>query len=329
MLRKLLQNLLKYWQKHSCIVNTVSSLSAAAICIYLSFVSPAIADPFETVKARLSMPTRTVRYAPVSLGGSGQLTIESPAEWYPLSREMLKLVKDVNAEHVTNLGDDFKVNVELRLMEEEDFFHETGAPRWTNAMYYRGQVMIPLAAGEPIDYDNIYRAVRHEYTHAVINAASGGTCPGWLDEGYASYFEGRINPDLTRAYLKWLSGHNTLPFDILQGGFTKLENSMVPAAYAQSLYAAKNIIDYKGHRAIGDYLRALREHHSRDSAFQEAFGEDELTFESRFSNFIRRFLKTSGVLEAEHKHELKEAINQSFEADLQSLHGMVSFQGRL
>lgn len=271
------------------------------------------------------MPTKTVRYAPIALGGSGQITVESPEEWYPLSREMLKLIKDVNSEHIANLGDDFSVNVELRLMEEEDFFHETGAPRWTNAMYYRGQVMIPLAAGEPIDYDNIYRAVRHEYTHAVINAASGGVCPGWLDEGYASYFEGRINPDLTKAYLRWLNGHNALPFEILQGGFTKLENTMVPAAYAQSLYATKNIIDYKGHRAIGDYLRALREHHSRESAFQEAFGEDESTFEIRFTNFIRRFLKTSGVLEQEHKHELKEAISQPFEADLQTLHGMVSF----
>lgn len=322
MLRKLLQNLFRYSQRAACIVNTGSLLLVAVLALPLS--AP-LADRYESVKARLSMPTEKVRYSPVALGSSGQLTIESPSEWYPLSREMLRLIKEVNAEHVEHLGNDFTVNVELRLMEEEDFFHETGAPRWTNAMYYRGQVMIPLAAGEPIDYDNIYRAVRHEYTHAVINAASAGTCPGWLDEGYASYFEGRINPDLTRAYLKWLNGHSPLPFEILQGGFTKLENIMVPAAYAQSLYAAKNIIDYKGHQAIGNYLRALRQRHSRESAFQEAFGEDEHTFEARFANFIKRFLKTSGALKTEHQHELKEALDKDFEPDLQTLHGMVNF----
>lgn len=319
MLHIISENLRRYSQKFRRSVNTRS------FCVVASFALAffqAQADPFESVKARLSVPTRTVRYPPVALGGTGTLTIESPSEWYALSREMLQLVRDIHSEHTANLGDDFEVNVDLRLMDEEAFFRETGAPRWTNAMYYRGQVMIPLPPGEPIDFQNIYRSVRHEYTHAVVHAASAGICPGWLDEGYATYFEGEINADLTKAYNKWLRGHDNLSFGLLQGGFTKLETAVVPAAYAQSLYAAKNIIEFKGHKTIGTYFKLLRQYTEKKQAFLEAFGENEATFESRFNNYIKRYFHAEKA--GESYEPLKEAHNQ-LPPDLQSSHGMVNF----
>ena len=79
---------------------------------------------------------------------------------------------------------------------------------------------------------------------------------------------------------------------MLQGGFTKLNSDMVPAAYAQSLLATKALIHAFGFSKIGAYLALLRTGTERSTAFREAFG---LTLE-QFEKKLGESLKTWAAL---------------------------------
>ena len=173
-------------------------------------------------------------------------------------------------------------------MEEQAFYRRTGAPSWTNAMYYRGEIMIPLPSGKYIDLEETARAVTHEYTHAVIHALSNGKCPGWLDEGIAQWAEGTENPALRPALYRWLRKNPPVPLSLLQGGFTRLNSRMVPAAYAQSLIASSLIIDTYGFEKVTDFLSYLREGNAQALAFRRAFGISTGQFEQRLAQQLSR-----------------------------------------
>jgi hypothetical protein len=104
-------------------------------------------------------------------------------------------------------GDIPKLNVQVHLMPEEEYYALTSAPEWTNAIFYEGEILIPVR--KTTSHESINRTIRHEFTHAVVDAMSDGKCPGWLDEGLAQWAEGEDNPALSPALLKWL-GNNYL-----------------------------------------------------------------------------------------------------------------------
>jgi hypothetical protein len=172
-------------------------------------------------------------------------------------------------------------------MDEESFYLSTGAPRWTNAMYFKNQILIPMAVEGETDYDNLVRSIKHEYTHAVIHALSDGKCPGWLDEGLAQWAEGDENPALRPALTTWLKRNEVVSLKLLQGGFTKLETRMVAAAYAQSLYAAEYMIEGFGFEKIKTYFEDLRSGSDKADAFQGSFGMSEVSFERRLGSHLK------------------------------------------
>jgi hypothetical protein len=146
-------------------------------------------------------------------------------------------------------------------------------------MFFRGQIIIPLSSKKEIDLDNLIRSVKHEYTHAIMSSLSGGRLPGWLDEGIAQWFEGSESPGLRDALREWLKDHEPVSLSILQGGFTKLNTEMVPAAYAQSLLATKALAEKFGFPAIGRFLILLREGVDKQSAFLTAFDMTQEAYE--------------------------------------------------
>src|SRR5690606_26447433 len=117
--------------------------------------------------------------------------------------------------------------VVLRFLPPEEFRRQTGAPEWTSAMYFRDEITIPLTKSTAWERDELDRALRHEYVHAVIAELSEYRCPAWLDEGVAQLLEGQVNPLLGPALRRWIALNPAIPLDWLQNGFTTLDSGYV------------------------------------------------------------------------------------------------------
>lgn len=264
-------------------------LSLGFVALLLGF-SPAFADEpvADEPRARLSAdPTVTpVTLSPIDLAGGAKLTLISPKAWEPLAHRISRDIKDAHQYFTHIFGEIPPFETSVRLLEQKTFYALTGAPTWTNAMFYRGQIIIPLSTSEPIDYENIYRSVRHEFSHAVNGALTRNRCIGWLDEGLAQLEEGPENPLLLQALKDWMRDNRPVPFRLLQGGFTKLDTAMVPAAYAQSLVAANSLVRGFGYGRLRRYFDALRDGADKSDAFRESFGLSEAVFEQRLGRKI-------------------------------------------
>lgn len=250
-------------------------------------------------KARLASTDKNIidaslNFEPLRLDGGSKITVISPLGWSNIADSLKGSVERTHREFTQLFGEIPAFKTSLRLIDEESFFLITGAPKWTNAMYYRGQIIIPLPSNENVDTANLERSLRHEYTHAVVHALSNGKCPGWLDEGLAQWSEGTENPALRPALLRWLKSNPPVPLNLLQGGFTKLETSMVPAAYAQSLYATNSVINNHGFLQLRSYFDRLREGASKSEAFINNFKLSESSFEQRLGSTLRSWRKKHG-----------------------------------
>jgi hypothetical protein len=222
---------------------------------------------------------KRIHLAPLALQGGTTLTLISPERWSKLA-DKLAATLSATHRHFTDLfGRIPAFMTTVRLTDDETFYLTTGAPRWTNAMYFKGQILIPLVTEEEIDFNSIERAVKHEFTHAVVHALSSGRCPGWLDEGLAQWAEGNENPALRPALVMWLNRHPPVALSLLQGGFTRLDAHMVPAAYAQSLFAANVMVNTFGFGKLRGYLDALHDGGEKEPAFEKNFGLSERNFE--------------------------------------------------
>ena len=244
----------------------------------------AFAENAPEIKGRLALksPKSGVpefRVEPSSLRDGSVITLITPAKWSSIGGILVETLKTVHIEFTQQLGDLIPINTSLRVLPETLFYQTTGAPSWTNALYYRGQVFIPLSEKSALDQGNLIRSARHEYVHAIINGLSAGKCPGWLDEGLAQSAEGPENPALRPALVRYLKNSNPLPFSMLQGGFTRLETRSVAAAYAESLIATLAIKKTFGFQSIRSYLDNLRNGDDKQVAFKNAFGVSEAHFE--------------------------------------------------
>ncbi|MBX7136761.1 MAG: hypothetical protein K1X83_02170 [Oligoflexia bacterium] len=269
------------------------------VCAYLIplllIAAPLLAErPGREIKARYASQSASgslarIELAPLQLQGGSRLTFISPVRWVPVTTKLSNNLRDTHRFFTDLLGEIPAFSSSIRLMDEETFYATTGAPRWTNAMYYKGEIIIPLSFKGPLDLRNIARSLKHEYTHAIINALSNGKCPGWLDEGLAQWAEGDENPALRPALNGWLSKHRPISLGLLQGGFTKLDSDMVPAAYAQSLFASNTMLNTFGFKPIRNYLDKLRDGMSRREAFAAAFNLDEQSFEARLGGALKQW----------------------------------------
>ncbi len=271
-----------------------SLLSALSVGILL-YVGIAAADPKSSdQRARFIAPTdedSPLRFTPLDLADGSKLTLISPSRWSDLAEELVVSLNRTHNEYTDRFERIPAFSTAIRLMDEDAFYELTGAPTWTNAMFFRGEIIIPLSNTKPIDIDNLDRSVRHEFTHAILSSMSGGQIPGWLDEGIAQWAEGQEHPALRKALKSWLKHHNPVPLGRLQGGFTKLEPTMVPAAYAQSLLASKAMIKAFGFERIGDYLTSLRKGVDSPTAFESAFGLTLEDFEEKLGESLQTWAK--------------------------------------
>lgn len=206
-----------------------------------------------------------------------------------VASEAIKLL-NANYEELTRIFSAVpQKKVILRFLSPDEFRRATGAPAWTSAMYYRGEISIPMQNDRSVQMEQLKRSLRHEYVHAIVAELSGNRCPAWLDEGIAQILEGQANPILGPALRQWLTYDNPIPLAWLENGFTTLDKSVVPPAYAQSLFATRTLINSNGFASIRNYLSLLQFGASSEEAFSEAFGSSLNEFESQLQQQLRRW----------------------------------------
>ncbi len=261
------------------------------LLLFLFFTQYALAD--SSIKARLS-PTayhETISFSPLNLSDGSRLTIVSPSNLSTSSKLLSLSIEKLHQRYTEIFGQIPNFTTSIKLMDEAEFFKKTGAPYWTNAIYYKNEIMIPISIknGQIANWGNISRALRHEYTHAVIHALTDGRCPGWLDEGLAQWAEGVENDILLPVLRQHLNTKGAISFSRLQSGFTKIETESVPAAYAQSFYVTRDLLNRFGFGALRRAFSALRAGKNQDTAFIIGFNMNATTLEK---NSIERLKRT-------------------------------------
>lgn len=281
------------WLAAPHIIGALRTVALSVALGVLLYVSLAFADskPRERARYAPDEEAATLRFTPLDLSNGSKLTLISPTRWSDLAEELAQSLHDAYEEYAAIFPDIPAFKSSIRLMDEEGFYELTGAPSWTNAMFFRGEIIIPLSETQPIDVENLQRSVKHEFTHAVLSSMSGGQIPGWLDEGIAQWAEGYEHPALREALRKWLQKNEPVPLNLLQGGFTKLDAAMVPSAYAESLLASKAMIQAFGFKKIGAYLTLLRKGVEKPLAFEATFGLSLEEFEGKLGDSLKTWAK--------------------------------------
>jgi len=274
-----------------CLSVTLGSLSTTAVAENILLRDQQHLTERSRYGASETKPT--LRFTPVTMKDGSRLTLISPSHWSDVADQISQELTRTHQQLTTLFGTIPPFRSSVRLLDEAAFYELTGAPAWTNAMFFRGEIIIPLSTSEPIDLDNLHRSVKHEYSHAVFSALSGGLIPGWIDEGLAQWIEGEENPALRNSLRTYLLKSDPVPMSLLQGGFTKLTPKLVPAAYAQSLIAVQALLKASGVESISEFLGLLRSGVSKDEAFQGTFGITEAQFESRLHDTLRAWSGTT------------------------------------
>lgn len=212
-----------------------------------------------------------------------------------LAEDALETLKSTSEEFQRIFGIAQKNKVVLRFLSPNDFRRVTKAPEWTSAMFYRGEISIPLNPKHGLNSVELHRALRHEYVHAVIAEITNYRSPAWIDEGVAQLLEGQINPLLGPALRSWIKTNDAMSLKTLENGFTTLPAELVPAAYAESLFATRTLIHQYGFPAAVKFLVALGTGKNEQESFELAFDEPEAGFEQKLTDQIRRWADSDQV----------------------------------
>ncbi len=84
-----------------------------------------------------------------------------------------------------------------------------------------------------------------------------------------------------------------MPFEWLVNGFTTLDQSLVPAAYAQSLFATRSLINKYGINKILEYLHEISDGESQKKAFESVYGFSLSHYEKQLTGQMRTWAKSN------------------------------------
>jgi len=163
------------------------------------------------------------------------------------------------------------------MLDPASFRETTGMPTWVTAVSQQGRIYVPV----DFVHAKLEAALRHEYMHAAVYVMSNGRCPSWIDEGLSLWFEGRQENAAARLLRSWLKLNPIVPLSKLQRSFMYLPESTAKAAYAQSLFAVKDLISIHSPAAFNIYFRKLAAGYDPESAFAWAFQMPLHRFEQR------------------------------------------------
>lgn len=150
--------------------------------------------------------------------------------------------------------------LQVLLYTNAQFKDVTRAPDWSVGRF-DGRIRLAVA-GAMRTPQTLDRVLTHEFVHAVIAHAAPRGVPAWVHEGLASYFESSDHSWATRA----LRGSRILiPLEDLDAGFGDLDAATALVAYAESLVAARLLVERLG-SSLGLFVQMLGSGHTVDQA---------------------------------------------------------------
>ncbi len=161
-------------------------------------------------------------------------------------------------------------------------FHEHAqTPDWVQGLF-DGKIRLP-AEGAMSDGAALDRALRHEYTHALVHERTRGRAPTWLSEGLAIACEGR-GTDRERRIVQ--SSDHLIPIRELHGSFLTLPRTEVPLAYAESAAAVEYLLRRHGTAAVRTLLTRVGESKDFAAAFLDATGVTYAEFQTGWLRWL-------------------------------------------
>jgi tetratricopeptide (TPR) repeat protein len=146
------------------------------------------------------------------------------------------------------------------LYTNRQFRDVTRAPEWSVGRF-DGRIRLAVA-GALRTPGTLDRVVTHELAHAIVAHAAPRGVPAWVHEGLAGYFE---SGDHAWASRTLRASRIVIPLEDLEDGFGALDVSTAVIAYAESLVAARLLVERLGPN-LGVFLQMLGTGHTVDQA---------------------------------------------------------------
>jgi tetratricopeptide (TPR) repeat protein len=192
-------------------------------------------------------------------------------------RIVLRILEDAYGEIGRALSFYPDREIAVILYSDKQFREVTDAPGWSSGVY-DGKIRIPIGGIEQ-ETPALRRLLFHEYTHAAVRALTP-RAPGWLNEGLAQHFEGRVVSENERRMLRKVQQSGSLPpLSALEGSFMGLSGQQAAYAYMVSLSSVQYLIGQFGMyrlRMVLDELAAGSDaHRSIQNALLVSFDDFE------------------------------------------------------
>jgi tetratricopeptide (TPR) repeat protein len=174
--------------------------------------------------------------------------------------------------------------IRVVLYDPEDFERLTGLGDWAAGVF---DGVVRVSVSDLVRGHGWREVLVHELVHAFVQALSGPSVPGWLNEGLAQMHEGRAGePARARERLR---GGELFPLERLAGSLAAWQDAAAIArAYAESLLFVEYLRATYGDEALRRMLLSLRDGRKPEESFQ-AFTQValEVAFQDWSASLVR------------------------------------------
>jgi Flp pilus assembly protein TadD len=201
-----------------------------------------------------------------------------------LRRELIATLESEYDELVRQLGVAPKASIPVILYTEQAFFDVTHAPSWSGAVN-DGKLRIPVSGVSSMTSD-LARVLKHELAHSFVSQVSGGRCPTWLNEGVAQAIEPKSLSSDGRRLAQLFRSQHAIPYNVLEGGFTRFSSVEAYVAYAESLAAVEYISRTYGMSDVERILERIGQGSAPEAALRATIHSDYGQLESEVGKYL-------------------------------------------
>jgi len=148
---------------------------------------------------------------------------------------------------------------------------------WLGGFTYAefGVIAIAVSTNElALGKRNIAHELGHMVTHQITYSPYGAIIPFWLDEGLATYVEGKLDPYLQYILQQAINQHNLISVRSLASPFSAIPQEAY-LSYAESESIVEFLINKYGGDKIISLLHLFKEGNTYDDALMQVYGFDE------------------------------------------------------
>ncbi len=153
--------------------------------------------------------------------------------------------------------------------------------------FYDGNIRMPLPEG-PLGADAAARYIYHEYTHAVLSAATKNNCPIWFGEGVAVWEEFKGRESIIKEMIAAIGENANLSINRLDEAFKGgLKDRDLRLCYIMAYTAVRFITDKWGIASLREIVKALASGQHIANAIDDVLLLPEKEFEARWRNYVK------------------------------------------